>query len=148
VAVSTAEASAYILAGVLDPEERLLFGSEPSLEPVSVDEEFVMAGVDRVPNGRDERVGVPEDPGLDDPQKADRVAWQYGTFFSKGQSMGTGQAPVKRYNRQLRDLIIAGEARPSFIVSHEIPLAQAPDAYDKFDQRIDGYTKVLLKPNA
>ena len=93
-------------------------------------------------------VYVPEDPGLDEPQKADRVAWQYGTFFSKGQSMGTGQAPVKRYNRQLRDLIIAGKAKPSFIVSHEIGLSDAPDAYDKFDQRIDGYTKVLLKPNA
>lgn len=91
-------------------------------------------------------VYVPEDPGLDQPEKADRVGWQYGTFFSKGQSMGTGQAPVKRYNRQLRDLIIAGKARPSFIVSHEIGLDEAPAAYDKFDKRVDGYTKVLLKP--
>ncbi|MCY1144168.1 zinc-binding dehydrogenase [Actinoplanes sp. Pm04-4] len=93
-------------------------------------------------------VYVPEDPGLDQPTRADRVTWQYGTFFSKGQSMGTGQAPVKRYNRQLRDLIITGKAQPSFIVSHEIGLDKAPDAYDKFDKRIDGYTKVLLKPNA
>lgn len=92
-------------------------------------------------------VYVPEDPGLDDPEKADRVGWQYGTFFTKGQSMGTGQAPVKRYNRQLRDLIISGRATPSFIVSHEIPLEQAPDAYEKFDRRVDGYTKVLLKPH-
>ena len=92
-------------------------------------------------------VYVPEDPGLDQPDKADRVSWQYGTFFTKGQSMGTGQAPVKRYNRQLRDLIITGRATPSFIVSHEIPLDEAPDAYDKFDKRIDGYTKVLLKPH-
>jgi glutathione-independent formaldehyde dehydrogenase len=93
-------------------------------------------------------VYVPEDPTLDPPTKADRVDWQYGTFFSQGQSMGTGQAPVKRYNRQLRDLIIAGRARPSFIVSHEVPLDQAPDAYDKFDRRVEGYTKVLLKPSA
>jgi glutathione-independent formaldehyde dehydrogenase len=75
-------------------------------------------------------VYVPEDPGLDDPSSADRVDWQYGTFFTKGQSMGTGQAPVKRYNRQLRDLIIAGRATPSFIVSHEVPLAEAPEAYE------------------
>ena len=92
-------------------------------------------------------VYVPTDPGLDEPTKADRVAWQYGTFFTKGQSMGTGQAPVKRYNRALRDLIIAGRATPSFIVSHEIALEAAPDAYDKFDRRVDGYTKVLLKPH-
>jgi glutathione-independent formaldehyde dehydrogenase len=91
-------------------------------------------------------VYVPEDPGLDDPSSADRVNWQYGTFFTKGQSMGTGQAPVKRYNRQLRDLIIKGRATPSFIVSHEVPLAEAPAAYEKFDERLDGYTKVLLKP--
>ena len=91
-------------------------------------------------------VYVPQDPGVEPPERADRVNWQFGTFFTKGQSMGTGQAPVKRYNRQLRDLIIAGRARPSFIVSHEVPLDEAPEAYDKFDRRVDCYTKVLLKP--
>jgi len=25
-------------------------------------------------------------------------------------------------------------------------LDEAPDAYKKFDQRVDGYTKVILKP--
>ena len=34
----------------------------------------------------------------------------------------------------------------SLIVSHELPLDQAPDAYRNFDQRADGWTKVLLKP--
>ena len=71
-----------------------------------------------------------------------------GTFWFKGQRVGTGQAHIKAYNRQLRDLIHTGRAKPSFIVSHEIPLDQAPDAYDKFDRRVDGYTKVLLKPHA
>lgn len=92
-------------------------------------------------------VYVPQDPGLDAPEEADRVDWRYGTFFTKGQSMGTGQAPVKRYNRQLRDLIVAGRARPSFIVSHELPLAEAPGAYEQFDRRVEGFTKVLLKPH-
>lgn len=50
------------------------------------------------------------------------------------------------YNRYLRDLIIAGKAKPSFVVSHRLPLADAKDAYEKFDKRIDGYTKVLLHP--
>jgi glutathione-independent formaldehyde dehydrogenase len=71
-----------------------------------------------------------------------------GRFFEKGQRMGMGQANVKAYNRQLRDMIIEGRATPSFVVSHDLPLDQAPDAYDKFDQRIDGYTKVVLKPAA
>ncbi len=55
-------------------------------------------------------------------------------------------ARLKRYNELLRDLIIAGQATPSLIVSHELPLTAAPEAYDKFDRRIDGYTKVLLHP--
>ena len=46
----------------------------------------------------------------------------------------------------LRDLILAGKADPSFIVSHDLPLEAAPDAYAKFDKRADGYTKVILKP--
>jgi glutathione-independent formaldehyde dehydrogenase len=61
--------------------------------------------------------------------------------------MGTGQCPVKRYNRHLRNLIHAGKARPSFIVSHHLPLDQAPEGYDHFDSRDDGWTKVVLHPN-
>jgi glutathione-independent formaldehyde dehydrogenase len=94
-------------------------------------------------------VYVPQDPGADDEKDQEgRYAWQYGQFFQKGQRMGTGQCPVKRYNRELRDLIIAGKARPSFIVSHELPLAEAPDGYTHFDKRDDGWTKVLLRPAA
>jgi threonine dehydrogenase-like Zn-dependent dehydrogenase len=47
----------------------------------------------------------------------------------------------------LRDLIISGKAKPSFVVSHEVGIDEAPEAYDKFDRRVDGYTKVLLHPN-
>lgn len=62
--------------------------------------------------------------------------------------LGTGQCNVKHYNRYLRDLIIAGKAKPAFVVSHEInDLEEAPMAYDKFDKRIEGYTKVLIHPN-
>ena len=41
----------------------------------------------------------------------------------------------------------AGVAKPSFIISHEINIGEAPTAYQKFDQRIEGYTKVLIHPN-
>ncbi|GAB3685859.1 glutathione-independent formaldehyde dehydrogenase [Angustibacter aerolatus] len=92
-------------------------------------------------------VYVPEDPGAaDEGAKEGRISWQYGQFFTKGQTMGTGQAPVKRYNRQLRDLIVTGRATPSFIVSHELPLTEAVAGYDHFDKREDGWTKVLLHP--
>jgi glutathione-independent formaldehyde dehydrogenase len=94
-------------------------------------------------------VYVPEDPGaVNEEAKEGRVAFNYGTFFSKGQRMGTGQAPVKRYNRELRELIIAGRAQPSKLVSHELGLDQAVDAYEHFDKRDEGWIKVLLHPAA
>lgn len=92
-------------------------------------------------------VYVPQDPdAASEPAKQGRVAFDYGTAFAKGISIGFGQCPVKRYNRELRDLIIHGRATPSFIVSHELSLNYAVDAYDMFDKRVDGYTKVLLHP--
>ncbi|MFD8510526.1 glutathione-independent formaldehyde dehydrogenase [Streptomyces antimycoticus] len=90
---------------------------------------------------------VPSDPGApDEHAKRGQLLVSIGRMFEKGQRMGTGQCNVKRYNRQLRDLIIAGRARPSFVVSHELPLDQAPQAYEKFDRRVEGYTKVVLHP--
>jgi glutathione-independent formaldehyde dehydrogenase len=61
--------------------------------------------------------------------------------------MGTGQANVKAYNRRLCGLIEQGKAEPSWIVSHELPLHQAVEGYRHFDDRDDGWTKVLLHPN-
>jgi len=90
---------------------------------------------------------VPSDPGgVDEHAKKGQLLVSIGKLFEKGLRVGTGQANVKRYNRQLRDMIAAGRARPSFVVSHELPLEQAPDAYVKFDRRVDGYTKVILHP--
>jgi glutathione-independent formaldehyde dehydrogenase len=90
---------------------------------------------------------VPSDPGgPDDNAKQGLLLVAIGKLFEKGLRVGTGQANVKRYNRQLRDLITRGVASPSFVVSHELPLDQAPDSYDRFDRRVDGYTKVVLHP--
>jgi len=92
---------------------------------------------------------VPTDPGgVDEHAAKGRLQVAFGHLFEKGLRVGTGQCNVKRYNRQLRDLITAGRAKPSFVVSHELPLEQAPQAYHKFDKRVEGYTKVVLKPAA
>jgi glutathione-independent formaldehyde dehydrogenase len=101
--------------------------------------------------GRIGVVGVynPQDPGAAaEGAKKGRYGFNYGLVFDKAITMGHGQCPVKRYNTQLRDLIIRGKANPSLIVSHELSLDQAPDAYAKFDRREDGWTKVLLHPAA
>jgi glutathione-independent formaldehyde dehydrogenase len=90
---------------------------------------------------------VPQDPGGKDKnaQKGQYLI-PWGDVFEKGLEVGLGQTPVKQYNLFLRDLIIAGRAKPSFIVTKRVGLAQAPEAYERFDKREPGYTKVLLKP--
>lgn len=106
---------------------------------------------------------VPSDPGAPDSQSGQgQILISFGKLFEKGLTLGTGQCNVKAYNRYLRDLIvsnrtaqkkdtdsgkIAGKAKPSFVVSHEVGIDDAVDAYNKFDKRIDGFTKVLIHPN-
>ena len=92
-------------------------------------------------------VFLPEDPGAKDKlAKEGKIAFDFGQFWIKGQHVATGQANVKAYNRKLCNLIEAGKAKPSWIISHELPLDQAPEAYKNFDERKDGWTKIVLKP--
>ncbi len=92
-------------------------------------------------------VFVPQDPQSPDKlEKHGQIAFDLGKFWQKGLRMGTGQANVKAYNRQLCNLIHEGRAQPSFVISHELTLDEAPDAYGHFDARELGWTKIVLKP--
>jgi glutathione-independent formaldehyde dehydrogenase len=68
---------------------------------------------------------------------------KYSTSLFRSVAAG----PVKRYNEYLRDLIISGKAKPGKIVSHHISIDDVPEAYKKFNKRIEGYTKVLIRMN-
>ena len=90
---------------------------------------------------------VPSDPGgINEAAKRGALSINFGKLFEKGLRLGTGQCNVKQYNAYLRDLIAAGRGNPDFVVSHEVPLEDAADAYTKFDRRVEGYTKVILHP--
>jgi threonine dehydrogenase-like Zn-dependent dehydrogenase len=92
-------------------------------------------------------VYIPQDPGSPDPMyKQGEMAFDMGLFWLKGQHISTGQANVKAYNRHLRDLIHVGKAHPSWIVSHNLSLDEAPEGYQHFDARDNGWTKVVLHP--
>ena len=92
-------------------------------------------------------VYLPKDPGGKDANgKKGRYVLPWAEIFDKGLQVGAGQTPVKKYHLFLRDMISAGRAKPSFIVSQRIALATAPEAYEKFDRREPGYTKVVIKP--
>ena len=89
-------------------------------------------------------VFIPKDPkSKESLQKEGHIAFDLGNFWMKGQCIATGHANVKTYNRQLCTLISAGKAIPSQIVSHELSLDDAPDAYKHFDKRDKGWTKLF-----
>ncbi len=114
------------------------------------DPEALLADLIRVtnPTGHIGLIGVyfPTDPGAKGDLKKGHFTVPLGDAWNKGISIEMGQAPVKKYNVYLRDLIVAGVAKPSVIVSHRLPLEDAPDAYKAFEERANGYTKIVLKP--
>ena len=69
-----------------------------------------------------------------------------GAFMNKGLTMKTGQTHVHRYFKPLMDRIEKGEIDPSFVITHRLPLKEAPSAYKTFRDKKDGCIKVVLKP--
>lgn len=101
------------------------------------------------PTGRLGIVGVflPDDAKPNGPLEAKGdIAIPWPELFRKDITIGMGRDHDKRYMAQLRDLIIAGRAKPSVVVTQRLPLADAPGAYQTFDRRADGYIKVILDP--
>jgi threonine dehydrogenase-like Zn-dependent dehydrogenase len=69
-----------------------------------------------------------------------------GAAMNKGLTFKMGQTHVKRYLKPLLEKIQTGEIDPSFVITHKIPLEQAPGAYKTFRDKKDGCIKVVIKP--
>jgi threonine dehydrogenase-like Zn-dependent dehydrogenase len=70
----------------------------------------------------------------------------FGAIVNKGLTIKTGQTHVHRYLPELLQRISGGELDPSFVVTHRIPLEDAPRAYEMFKNKQDECIKVVLKP--
>jgi threonine dehydrogenase-like Zn-dependent dehydrogenase len=70
----------------------------------------------------------------------------FGAVMNKGLTIKTGQTHVQRYTKPLLKKIEGGEIDPSFIITHRLPLEEAPAAYKTFRDKEDGCIKVVLKP--
>lgn len=57
-------------------------------------------------------VYIAPDPGAKGEAKNGVYNFGLADFFDKGVTMGSGQAPVKKYNEYLRDMIVNGRAKP------------------------------------
>lgn len=69
-----------------------------------------------------------------------------GAAFAKALTLRMGQTHVHRYMRPLLDRIRAGQIDPTFVISHRLPLEEAPDAYRTFRDKQESCTKVVMRP--
>jgi threonine dehydrogenase-like Zn-dependent dehydrogenase len=69
-----------------------------------------------------------------------------GWAMNRNVSIRMGQANVLNYLDDLLGKTRRGEIDPSFVVTHELPLEEAPYGYEIFERKQDGCIKVLLKP--
>lgn len=69
-----------------------------------------------------------------------------GNIFERNVTMKMGQAPVVHLMPRIFEMINSGEIDPREIISHVMPMEQASDAYQIFNDHTDECTKVVLKP--
>jgi threonine dehydrogenase-like Zn-dependent dehydrogenase len=70
----------------------------------------------------------------------------FGWAFNKGLTLKMGQTHVQKYVPLLLELIESGKIDPSFVITHRLPLSEAPKGYDLFKHKEDGCIKVVLTP--
>jgi threonine dehydrogenase-like Zn-dependent dehydrogenase len=69
------------------------------------------------------------------------------TLFDKQVQLRMGQANVRRWTDEIMPLLTNGDPLGvEDFHTHQVPLADAPDAYEKFQKKEDGAVKVLHKP--
>ncbi|WP_433910509.1 zinc-dependent alcohol dehydrogenase [Sphingomonas yabuuchiae] len=69
-----------------------------------------------------------------------------GAVMQKGLTLKTGQTHVQHYLPGLLDAIMEGKIDTTFLISHRMPLEQAPDGYRMFHDQQNDVTKIVLKP--
>src|SRR6195952_4303816 len=70
-----------------------------------------------------------------------------GALMEKGLSVKTGQTHVQKYLPELLEMIGEGKIDTTYIISHRLPLEDAPQGYKMFKEQQNEVTKVVLKPD-
>jgi threonine dehydrogenase-like Zn-dependent dehydrogenase len=69
-----------------------------------------------------------------------------GSIMNRSLTIRTGQTHVQRYLRPLLDRIANGDIDPSFVITHQMRLEEAPEGYAMFNDKQDECIKIVLKP--
>jgi threonine dehydrogenase-like Zn-dependent dehydrogenase len=67
-----------------------------------------------------------------------------GAIMNRSLTIRSGQCHVQRYMRPLLKRVQNGEIDPSFVITHRLPLDQAPQGYDMFLNKEDNCEKIVL----
>jgi threonine dehydrogenase-like Zn-dependent dehydrogenase len=67
-----------------------------------------------------------------------------GSVMNRSLTIRSGQCHVQRYMKPLLQRIQNGEIDPSFVITHRLPLDQAPRGYQMFLDKEDNCEKVVL----
>ncbi|MEW9529563.1 zinc-dependent alcohol dehydrogenase [Microbispora sp. NPDC049125] len=67
-----------------------------------------------------------------------------GAIMNRSLTLRSGQCHVQRYLKPLLQKIEDGDIDPSFVITHRLPLREAPRAYDMFKNKLDDCNKVVL----
>jgi len=70
-----------------------------------------------------------------------------GSLINRSLKVRTGQTHVQHYWGKLLELIQNGTIDPTFIITHHLPLDQAPQGYKMFRDKQNECVKVVLRPN-
>lgn len=70
-----------------------------------------------------------------------------GQLFDKGIKLWAGQAPVQVYIDELMTMVADKKVFLDDIITHKLPLSEAPNAYHIFNSKEDRCLKVILKPH-
>lgn len=73
--------------------------------------------------------------------------WPLGAMMEKGLEIRSGQTHVQRYSADLLKRIQEGEIDTTFLISHRLPLQEAPTGYKNFRDNQNEWTKVVLRPH-
>jgi threonine dehydrogenase-like Zn-dependent dehydrogenase len=68
-----------------------------------------------------------------------------GAIMNRSLTIKAGQCHVQRYMQPLLERIQNGDIDPTFIITHTLPLDQAPHGYDIFKNKLENCEKVVLK---
>jgi threonine dehydrogenase-like Zn-dependent dehydrogenase len=70
----------------------------------------------------------------------------FGAIVNRGLTVRAAQTPVHKYMRPLLEMVEQGKIDPSFVITHEMKLKDAPRGFETFADKEDECMKVVMHP--